>query len=148
MAFCRKLAARSSRKVRLPTEAEWEYACRAGSRTAYCFGDDVRGLTGYGWSSLDSGKKAHPVGGKKPNAWGLYDMHGNVREFAMSPYSTSSYRGADRIAPQDPSACRGVFHRRGGSAFRDVAFCRSANRAVQGNSGEYSTGFRIVVEAR
>jgi len=148
VAFCKKLAAKSSRKVRLPIETEWEYACRAGSKTAFCFGDDARGLTGYAWSGLDSGKKVHPVGGKKPNAWGLYDMHGNVREFVMSPYSTSSYRTAASIAPQDPSVCRGAFHRRGGSAFRDTSLCRSANRLASSGTADSSTGFRIIVEAR
>ena len=93
--FCRKLSALPAEKssgyeYRLPTEAEWEYACRAGTTTKYSFGDSESELGDYAWYGLverlmeiadergNSGEKSHPVGGKKPNAWGLFDMHGNV----------------------------------------------------------------------
>jgi formylglycine-generating enzyme required for sulfatase activity len=86
MEFCRKLSALSAersagRVYRLPTEAEWEYACRAGSKTKWSFGDTESSLGEYAWYKDNSDSKAHPVGTKKPNAWGLYDMHGNVFEW-------------------------------------------------------------------
>jgi formylglycine-generating enzyme required for sulfatase activity len=77
--FCKRLSATSGKTIRLPKEAEWEYSCRAGSTTAFCFGDDENSLDEYAWYKSNS-KHTQPVGEKKPNAWGLYDMHGNVDE--------------------------------------------------------------------
>lgn len=145
-AFCSKLGLRASRNVRLPTEAEWEYACRAGSRTAFCFGNGYKGLDYYSWNSRNSGGKPHPVAGKRPNAWGIHDMHGNVREYVLSPYSSSSYAGAAGIDPQSSAVCKSPVQRRGGSALRSTSLCRSANRMTSGNDGEPGTGFRAVVE--
>ena len=98
-AYCKWLAERSGLSVRLPSEAEWENACRAGSRTEYAFGDDPARLGQYAWFDENSDGRAHAVKTKRPNAWGLYDLHGNVWEWCEDTWH-KDYKGA----PEDARA--------------------------------------------
>ena len=91
-------------KYRLPTEAEWEYACRAGTKTDYSFGNDNDLLDQYGWYTSNSSQQAHPVGLKAPNPWGLYDMHGNVSEICQDWYHEDYYGQSPTDDPRGPSS--------------------------------------------
>jgi sulfatase modifying factor 1 len=91
MEYCAWLSAKTGKTYRLPTEAEWEYASRSGAKTAYFFGDDPAQLGEYAWYLDNANAKPHPVAKKKPNAWGLYDIYGNVAEWCLDRYSPTFY---------------------------------------------------------
>jgi formylglycine-generating enzyme required for sulfatase activity len=112
---------------RLPTEAEWEYACRAGSDDVYSFGNEPRILGDYGWFADNSGKKTHPVGQKKANAWGLYDMHGNVAEWCHDIYDKNYYQSSPDRNPRGPVVGK-EYVLRGGSWKSPADALRSAYR--------------------
>lgn len=133
--FCKRLSARNKGIFRLPSETEWEYACRAGNAGRFHFGDDERQLDEYGWYSPNSGRHPHPVGAKQPNAWGLYDMHGNVEEYCTvhprMPMPTTGNRG---------------YIMKGGNAFSlRASGLASSNRDGADHIGP-EVGFRVLLE--
>ena len=143
--FCKKMSTITKNIVTLPTEAQWEYACRAGSSTVYCFGDDSSLLSDYAWYNDNSGEKTHSVGQKKPNALGLYDMHGNVWEWCQDWYDSDYYKNSTSVDPKGRSTGSTRILRGGGwmSGPRD---CRSAYRL--GSDPDYrwyGIGFRVVL---
>lgn len=102
--FCKWLYVKTGVFYRLPTEAEWEYACRAGSTEDYSFGKDTKNLGDYAWYSANSERKSHPVGEKKPNAFGLHDMHGNVAEWVYDQYIPDFYSTNSAAISKNPVA--------------------------------------------
>ena len=115
---------------RLPTEAEWEYACRAGTTTRYFFGQDPRQLKLYAWYADNSEKRTHPVGQKRPNPWGLYDMYGNVAEWCNDMYASDYYAHSPTRNPHGPKEGK-RYVLRGGSWKSSADACRSAARFAE-----------------
>ncbi len=141
--FCEVLSKKTGHEVRLPTEAEWEYACRAGTTTRFSFGDDSDDLGVYAWYCSNSDEETHPVGQKKPNPWGLHDMHGNVWEWCEDWYE--NYADEEAKDPAGPSS--GKYRvRRGGSWYNLPRHCRSARRSGDDPGRRFHFhGFRVVV---
>lgn len=145
--FCEVLSREHQRRYRLPSEAEWEYACRAGTTTRYCFGDDPAGFGEFGWYNANSNRTTHLVGQKRPNAWGLFDMHGNLSEWCSDWFRFEYFARSPKIDPQGPES--GV-HR----VLRNNCWCSSAMRygrsafRARGASNSQSNhiGFRVVCE--
>ena len=142
-AFCQKLSEKTGKKYRLPSEAEWEYACRAGTQTRYYFGDNEKLLGEYAWYGKFLGGKTNPVGQKKPNDWRLYDLHGNVWEWCEDGWHDNyEYAPTDRTAWNENHS---VTYRvlRGGSWDFTPRFCRSAYRYYAAFRTS-DIGFRVV----
>jgi formylglycine-generating enzyme required for sulfatase activity len=149
--FCRRLSELpeeqiAGRQYRLPTEAEWEYACRAGSKTAFSFGNDVADLGRHAWYKANSGDMTHAVGSKKPNDFGLYDMHGNVWEWCSDWYHYDYYVSSPATDPKGPDS--GTFRVLRGGSWYTGPYCVSC--AIR-NSGtpedrDKRIGFRLVLE--
>jgi formylglycine-generating enzyme required for sulfatase activity len=148
--FCKKLsdlpeAKKAGRVYRLPTEAQWEYACRAGSKTAYSFDDEEGLLPEYGWFKRNSSRRTHTVVLLEPNAWGLYDMHGNIWEWC-----SDGYVEYPKGAVSDPTGLKEGSSRvfRGGGWINDAANCRSAYRGKYDPSYRNSDlGFRVALSS-
>jgi formylglycine-generating enzyme required for sulfatase activity len=143
--FCDTVATMTGYDLRLPTEAEWEYACRAGTTTEYSFGDDGARLGDYGWYIDNSDSRTHEVGGKLPNPWGLYDMHGNVLEWCSDWYSSTYYSSSPGSDPTGPEAGSDRVER-GGQWGSSPGSCRSANRSRSSpDLGSTKVGFRCAL---
>ena len=139
MEYCRWLSLKTGKTYRLATEAEWEYAARAGTSTAYSFGNDAARLDQYAWHTGNSGARPHPVGQKAANAWGLFDMHGNVAEWVVDHYDPKYYAQVPPNAAGPvllPSDRRYSYVARGGSWDDPPGRLRSAAR--RGSTEEWN----------
>jgi formylglycine-generating enzyme required for sulfatase activity len=128
---------------RLPTEAEWEYACRAGTQSRFSFGDDEDALGQYAWYDANSDDRTHPVGQKMPNGWGLHDMLGNVWEWCQDWFDAEYYANSP---PEDPTGVDEASDRvnRGGCWFDTAVICRSAYRFWDAPASRFDfLGFRV-----
>jgi len=153
-AFCEKLSQLTGKNYRLPTETEWEYACRAGTETLFSFGDDREQLGDYAWFDGNSNNTTHPVGEKQPNPWEIYDMHGNVWEWCADQHHENYVNKPDNIRENGSLAWRdnnitnaSSIIRRGGSWCRDPLVCSSAYRGRSvAEICNHDIGFRVVCD--
>jgi eukaryotic-like serine/threonine-protein kinase len=146
-AFCKVMEGLTHCKCALPSEAQWEYACRAGSETRYFFGSDENRLGDYAWhppETSDCPGRTYEVGTKKPNAWGLFDMVGNVEQWCRDKYDERYYAEGDKTDPEGPNNGPRVL--RGGSWLFDARSSRCAYRDCGGIRGwNNAIGFRVLV---
>ena len=147
--FCRSLSDKENKTYQLPSEAEWEYACRAGTTTKYWFGDDDSQLSNYAWydkNAFNIGLNyAHAVGTKQPNPWGLFDMYGNVWEWCDDWYDANFYQQSGKYDPRG-FASGSLRANRGGYWSNGPAYCRSANRSSDSpDRRSEDLGFRVVL---
>ena len=144
--FCQQLSQRTGKNYRLPSEAEWEYACRAGTQTKYYFGDDEKQLENYAWYYGNSKNKIHPVGRKKPNQFGLYDMYGNVWEWCSDRWHENYQNAPTDGSSWETGTVDSLRVIRGGSWGSAAINCRSAYRDRSNAGNRFSfIGFRLVV---
>jgi len=144
--FCQRLSARDGRRYRLPTEAEWEWSCRAGTTTQYNFGDDKKQLGEYAWYGGNGGIYAKAVGQKLANPFGLYDMHGNVWEWCSDWYDSAYYTQSPEQDPTGPASGSSRVVRGGGWYYVPVYLrsCRRDDYAPDDRS--HHTGLRVLCE--
>jgi formylglycine-generating enzyme required for sulfatase activity len=150
-AYCAELSKREQKaghlppgyEYRLPSEAEWEYACRAGTTNLFSFGDAATNADQYAWTMENSDGTTHPVGQKRPNSWGLYDMHGNVWEWCSDWFAP--YPATELTDPAGPASSKfKVF--RGGGWNQAIEFARTRNRFMMSPSnGIHFVGFRLAL---
>jgi formylglycine-generating enzyme required for sulfatase activity len=148
MEFCKTLSTKTGQTVRLPTEAQWEYACRAETTTRFFYGDDPWQMDDYAWYERNGSQQTHPVGEKKPNAWGVYDMEGNVWQWCFDWYA-DSYAHAKNEDPQGPdSGSKRVV--RGAYYSVQTHWLRCASRGYSKPDDRLFTfiGFRVVVDVK
>ena len=142
--FCQRLSKREKKRYRLPTGAEWEYACRAGTTTVYSTGDNKAALAATGWYRANSENETHPVGRRQPNHWGLFDMHGNVGEWCAK---RSEKRENDANSERLDKETKALRDWRGGSWGLNANDCRSASRfSNNGTFQHFDVGMRVVCE--
>jgi hypothetical protein len=146
-AFCAWLSRQEGRKYQLPTEAQWEYACRAGNPTESCFGDNPSAMHQYAWSGGNSGIKTHPVGKKLPNAFGLYDMQGNAQQWCSDWYDPQYYAHSPLDDPAGPSENKGLGRVTRGCSYafhpRDLRFAKHV--PCSPNDRTNDLGFRVAL---